>query len=402
MKNIKNPFLSAFIIINFLFPGLLSADIKAEFQQSYGYTDNLYVDTSYFESSYEISKLSLKYYPLPYLETKFQGDYTYYFQFIDLSNFSGTADFTLLPLKDDSKFLLYLNGGYTGRSYHKNLSDFNAGDFKFNLGLGYDPAPRIQLRTGFSYKNTNYNESEAPDEDEVSDTYDISRDTKSWEIFAGINFSIFGSNTLDLETGFEKMDLEYVSRPYDTIVSDLDTTIVPKDSLNPYKNPPVAGNYDAFYLSARYSRPLGNKFGFNIVYTYRKFFDIENMVLPRLPNEFLSPWVAFYEGESIAMNLKTFIIPHFTLNTGIGYWNKDFFITEVGVYSWNLDKNYWQIKDRKDEQYKFYIGIKRTFNFKTGISIDASLQFDYTENESTNRRYYYNSKGLTFGVIVKI
>lgn len=366
---------------------------KVEFQAGQGFTDNLFLDTNAVEDKYTTAKVSISTYQLSCLEVKLKNEYTYYANRYDLSNFKGDIGFTFLPLSDISAFSFYLNGNFGTQVYRVAYQHFSTDNYDLAAALGYTPYKALHLRTGWNFNYANYT-NELPDVvDTISidimpfppfDTtvatekkYGMAADNRNHEFYLGANYTFLGNNVMDLEGGYARKYLSYVERPDRTY-------------LKPEFDNFVDGKLGAYYFSARFSRPIGDKIGMQVSYITRGFKDDDEIVVPGISTEFLSPWASVYEGEAVTMTVKTFLVPGFITTTGAGYWDKDYLMTEQHIDDNDNQTPPVQIRDRHDYQSKVFLSIQRPFPLHMGTLIEPAIEIDYTDNHSTNDLYEYD------------
>lgn len=369
-----------------------SSETKIEFQAVIGRTGNLFFDSSSFSDTYSSARASIRFCPFSTLEVQLQNKYTYYAEEFGLSGFLGDIGITFIPTSDRSPFTTYIKGNFNSRTYRKDYRSYNVDNYDLSVSFGYSLSDASQLRAGFTFNSASYTNEESDDSGEelIRTTFDNSADNKSFEVFTGANITFPGSNAFDIELGYAFMNLEYVEPPEDRLF------------LNPNMDSLLEGTLRSFYISPRFSRSIGSKFGINITYTYRSFEDTENMVIPGISTEFLSPWAAVYEGQTITLSIKAFIIPSFIVTSGAGYWEKTYLKTEVE----NDDPRPFQppyvVGDREDDQWKAYLSIQRPFSFKTGFFFEPAAQLEYTDNESSSDRYTYDNLSAYVGITVRM
>lgn len=361
-----------------------AAQTKIEFQAAQGSTENLFMDTSKTDDSYTSAKASFKVYPLSNLEVNLKNEYTLYRNNIQLSNFKGDIGFTYLPLSYASPFSIYINGNFSSTDYRKQFQYFNVDYYDAYVSFGYSPIKTSQLRIGYTYNAAEYhNELKAePNNYGVLLTFDMMADNDTHELFAGgtYSFDFFGSNAIDVETGYSWKNLTYVTTP--------DTA--DRIFLNPNRDTLRDGQLKSFYISPRYSRPIGNKIGISLVYIYRSFKDPDIIAIPGGSTGFLSPWASVYEGQSITGIIKTFLVPNFILSGGVGYWDKNYLITEYALIDDRLSTPPFIFGDRHDYQWKYFLSIQRPFPLHSGTFIEPALQLDYTDNKSDISDFMYS------------
>ncbi len=347
-------------------------DLKLEFGLNGGYTSNLLTinDSSDVEDSYTTSSVKLIFYPVSSMEVILFGDYTYYSQQYNLNSLSKGIAFTFIPTKEHSQFSAYLSGGFSGQTYKDNLNAYNNNNFNLLASLGYNLSRTFSLRTGMLLESNSYLYSDVSDND-------------SYEIFAGTNFTLFGSNSIDIEGGYSSKKFSYI--PDTTGRMDLGLT----GSFDVYH---TRGDLNSFYLSPRFSRPIGSKTGLNLTFHHREFLNADNAVVLGSAVNFISPWGNIFEGQSYTISLKTIIIPKMIISSGLGYWKKAFLKTMVIT-----DYAIRFAEKRYDEQNRFFVILERPIYFKSGGALKPKLQIDLTHNNTTTRSMfnYYDYSGFS-------
>jgi hypothetical protein len=113
----------------------------------------------------------------------------------------------------------------------------------------------------------------------------------------------------------------------------------------------------------------------------------------------LSPWTSVWEGHSISLSLKSFLIPTVMLTTGIGYWDETFISTldDVLPYPDGGFLIYIIPVGRKDEQRKFYLQLQRPVSTPLGV-LQPNLRVDYVDNDSTNDLFDYFGFSISVGM----
>ncbi|MEW5924128.1 MAG: hypothetical protein AB1746_09085 [Candidatus Zixiibacteriota bacterium] len=373
-----------------------AAQTKIEFQAAKGFTDNLVQDTSSADDAYTSAKVSVKVYPLSGLEINLKNEYTLYRDLEQLSNFKGDIGFTYLPLGYSSRFSLYINGNFNSTVYRKQFQFYNVDNYDSYISFGFSPAAVSQFRIGWTYNNAKYsNELKAePNEYGILTTFDMMADNDTHELFVGgtQSFEFLGSNAFDFETGYSWKNLTYVTTP-DT--SD-------RIFLNPNRDTLKDGQLKSFYVSPRYSRSMGNKIGLSLIYIYRSFKNPDVMTIPGGSTGFLSPWASVYEGQSMTGILKTFVVPNFIVSGGVGYWDKDFLITEYALIDDRISTPPYIFRDRHDYQWKYFLSVQKPFPLRSGSLIEPALQIDYIDNKSDIPDYMYTNFSILAAVKIKM
>jgi hypothetical protein len=370
------------------------ANIKADIVGTSGYTSNLLGDSTEIEDSYYGIDANINFYPASPLEINLSNKYTYYSKYFKLSNFTGAAGFRLVPIRSDSRFMVFFAGRYASQVYrdsinvdNNNVTNISSNNDTYDLGLsiGYKFAATIHGRLGTSYNYLNYTDYEG-----------ANRNT--WKYFAGLNFTILGNNSIDLEAGYSIMDYRRFHDTLTLVVRMLDfgsqkaysDSILQDDKLH------------SFYLSPRLSRQIGSKLGFNITYLYRKFYDFADKRIYGLNSGFLSPWGSVYEGQSITATIKTYLLPGFTTNIGVGYWDKTFFksLENLAGPIYMLTPRF--LKFRRDYQTRLYLALTRPLKLSGGAILEPTLTYEYEKNKSTNGFYFYDKSSISLVLNLKI
>ncbi len=333
-------------------------DLGIEFNINRGFTSNLLTDSSDVEDSYTTSSLRLKMYPVSTLEVILFEDYSNYVNTSNLNGFSKGVSFTFIPTNQNSNLSSYLSVSFSGRTYKEDLRDFNNNSFKLITSNGYRLGKAFSVRTGVKLESTSYLYSNSPDKD-------------SYEIFVGTNFTLLGSNSFDIEAGYTGLRYSYIP----------DTTYMLTDSpTGSFDYFHVKGDLFSYYISPRFSRPIGSKTGISITFHHREFYNGDNAIVLGSAVNFISPMGNVFEGQSLTVALKTKLIPKMIISAGAGYWKKTFLKTMVLTDAYPAS----YAETRNDEQNRFFFTIERPIYFKSGTSLRPKLQIDIINNNTTS------------------
>ncbi len=347
--------------------GGLHADYGFEVQLGQNFTGNLLLDSSNLYDSYSNANISFDYYPLPYLKANLKTEYTYYSKLTGLGNLLGGGGITLIPTSAESPLSAYLSANFARRGYRKEFEIYNTDDYDVLTSFGYRLSPAVQLRTGISYKNMTYIESDVADKE-------------SYEIFTGANFTFLGTNSLDLEAGYSQAKSKFI----DSIILKLP----PDPTEIVWENE----NLKSFYISPRFSRRLGLKTGMNITFTYTEFLGDKDLKVMSYQTGFLSPWASVWEGNSVSVNLKSYLIPNMIVSVGGGYWNKTF----LKMFEYPD-----RFKTRDDDLSRYYLSISRPIATNSGLFFEPSLQVDISNCTSSHKLYDYSSYSIIAGLTIR-
>ncbi len=371
------------------------ADVKFEAGINNGYESNLIKDNNDIYDVYTTTSGRVYLYPVSFAEINGGVDYTYYSRTYRINDFTSGGEITLIPNLKDSPLIPYAKSSFYGSRYRAAYSGFNNNSGDMTAGLLYRAAGQMYFRMGGKYNQTSYVD---------NDIYD----QKSYEFFAGVNATILHNNTIDIEAGFGKAD-------YSSFREDLDPFAPNADIIDSIPDTfLVSKKLNSYYISPRFSRPLGAKTGLSITYTYRNFTNDKDGIVFGSSNENLSPWSSLWEGHSVTATIKTLFFTDAIVTAGLGYFEKHFLRTiEEGLTHINLI--YTQLDpQRHDYQTRFFLKIQRPIATRSGWFIEPSLSVEFVNNESTTKilrrdldempfddRYDYTDFSIFWGIILR-
>ncbi len=394
MKTNKAFTLSICVLILCLFvSGQTFAKIKLEFGTSTISSDNVYKDNRSYYDAYSTSVATVKAYPFSSLEVSVSGEQNTYREASGLSNLSGSFNLTFIPTKQASKFQLFFSGSIIGRTYHSDFQMIDNNYGEVNSFIGYQLRDNFFIKGGFSYRSTAYVNS---DDDHKLDM----------DFFLGANFAFLKNNTLDIETGLSLTNYSFKDAHLtgSARIPIGDHPILPYDEWWLKLIPDSRENLRIFFLSPRLSRPLGMRSGINLTYQYREFLNYNDGLLWGGETSFLSPWTTVWDGQSVTLNLKSYLIPNLILKTGLGYRDKTYPITSARYEEDETRKYGEAIREdfaRRDFETTGYLSINWPISFNSGLKIEPTLSVEYTENKSNKEIYKYDDMAITAGVSMK-
>ncbi len=365
---------------------LAMADVEFEVGLEGASTSNLLKDSSTQSDTYSTARASVDFYPVSMAEISLTGEYTTYTNFAGLANYLYGASVTLIPTPQSSRWTVRASGNYRNRDYREsnlevNTNEFNDTDYDGLLSIGYRLTQRLRVRTGVSFTASGYETEEV-------------NDRKRTDLFAGANLSLWGDNSLDLEIG-------YSTGPYDYVPASLYPPAIRPG--NEYSSL-VSGTLKSFYISPRFSRPLGNKTGLAVTFSHRSFVDADDSaIVYGYSTGLLSPWISDYEGNAVSAKIKTFLIPKVIVTAGAGYWEKDFLL----VLEQHIDPMLGPVlttlfaRERHDDQRRFFLNALLPMTLHSGLYLEPSLRLDYTNNSSTIPVYDYDDFSLVISMTVR-
>jgi len=356
------------------------AGSRLEFGTKAVYTSNLLTDSSSKADFYFTNNASVNFNPLPFVELNLNGLHKAHKETARYDTRMGGIGLTFIPIKEGSSLSLYSKVIFNGSRFGKSLENFNSNTFSVRTSAGYWFHEAVRLRLGFFYQDNAYTSSDV-------------MDRKSYEVYSGVNLTLFGANSLDIEAGFADAKYLYIS---------------PNDLHNPV-NPDVIdaalkfvtfseGHLESFYISPRFSRPIGSKSGMSITFTYKEFPSLEEGVVYGASTENLSPWAEVWQGRSISASFKTYLVPRTIVSAGIDYYSKSF----LKIHDDLNQVFYSKDTGRKDEQTKLSLSIKRPIAGILGFSGEPSLSIDWMNNTSSKLLYDCSAITINLGIKFRI
>ena len=358
------------------------ADYAFEVGLDGGHIGNLYLDANDVKDKYSTTRASLKYYPLSQMEMDLTGAYTYYRKELNLRNFLYSGKITFIPTSEESPLSVYLSGAYDNVQYKDTAqgvdNSLDNNNSRWMASVGYKLAPPAYIRVGSRLTATRYPNSE-----------DVDADHEKYELFAGINLSLFNVNSVDIEAGLGRIDFVFL---------DPDAEI-----YKPYGLPAdmLEGSLRSYYISPRFSRPLGSRTGLSISYTYRQFTNPEEVVIFGFATEFLSPWASIYKGSSITVKLKSYLIPRLVVTTGAGYWDKIYLTTLEKWINPLYGGEEWRRFVRQDYFTRLYISLQRPVSFGVSGMLEPTVTVDYSHNNSIDEDYDYSGTTVSVAIVYR-
>jgi len=358
-----------------------AADLRVEFSNSQGSTENLLDDSSKIFDTYTTSALRAAYYPLPSLEVSLSGENSYYRELTGLSGQTGQFGMTFIPLSDTSRLSLYLSGDVSGVRYHHEFSSFDNNSAEIEAAAGYAITDKLNARAGVAYSSTAYIGLDVP----------YKRD---FEVYWGGNVSFFGVGGLDIETGFARANYTYIVN--DTInYSPIILPIISPDSL-----PNAGADLWMYFVSPRLSGQIAPKTGLNVLFSRRNFQNYHRQIIYGFSTSYLSPWAGVWQGQEVSASLKSYLVPHIILTAGAGYWDKRFMKTAEEEHL------YWfqalRADARHDYQSRYFVNLQWPITTKSHLFIEPNIRLDYTENRSNKPLYYYDDFSVSGAITIRL
>lgn len=359
-----------------LFVAPTFAASRLEFGTKATYTSNLLADWSGTEDIYFTSDAAINFYPLSFLELNANGLLKSHRDQVKYDNRTGGLGMTLVaPMPGESPLAVHSEVLFNGSRYGQSLAQYCSNNLSVRAAAGYWVAKSVRVRLGLFHDQNAYLSS-----DEM--------DKQSYEAYCGVNLSFLGSNALDVEAGFAVAEYRYISpdgleKP-DIIDPDLQFVTFSE------------GHLESFYISPRYSRPVGSRSGIGFTFTYKEFPSLEEGVVYSASADNLSPWLEVWQGRSVSCSFKTYLVPRLVISTGFDYSSRSF----LRVLDDPEIVRYSKVPYRDDEQTKLNLSIQRPTSKILGLTGELSFSIDWTNN--TSSRVIYDYSGTTASVGFKL
>ena len=358
-------------------PLRLVENLEMELGLNTGYTGNLLNDVTKTDDRNITPSMALRYFPVSFLGISYESEYTYYSDTYRLSNYYGRLGISLIPTKAESAFTFYFNGSFDFRKYHQSTRSFDNDNIDLIASFGFRAADQLHFRLGYTFNANTY-------------IHASHSDLIKYETFAGGNWTMFGSNTIDLEIGYS---ITAYSAVIDTFMPPVIDTIYSGLKADDY----FSDTYLlAFYVSPRFSRSLGSKTGMSLEFNYQKFSNEDESVIIISEFEHISPFAGVTEGRSITLNLKTFLIKNAIVNTGAGYWYKSYLRMFDGPYE---STRIYLTEKRVDELSRWYVSLELPVPVGRTDLLKSTWTLDYYNNVSNFNQFDYHKWTFSTGLI---
>jgi hypothetical protein len=375
-------------------------NLAVETSLSSGSTSNLFSENGAQYCQFRGMSIDLDYSLFSFAQVNLAGEYTYYRQVSDLSNIRYAGGITLIPTSDSSRINLFLTGNVRDRRYRDvatdsgavNANEFTGREYDAMIGVGYNLARSVQLRTSLSFSSLGYDIEGVNDKETV-------------DAAIGGNITLLNRFSLDVELGYSTGRYQYIDpiKVWPSGIISSRSTIIPGEQYDIL----LEADLKSVYFSPRVSTTLGKKVGISLTYLVRNFQDHdETQTVYGYSSGWLSPWNTSYDGQAAVLNLKTYLVPRLIVSVDAGYWDKDYL--RVAEYeTWrsgpllregvNLDL----AGDRTDYRSRTAITLQMPLVHSAGYFLEPSLTFDYTDNRSTVPVYDYTNFSVSGGLTVR-
>ncbi len=363
-----------FLLSIFIPYSMVSAEIGFEFGASGGYTDNLFFDSSRINDSYVTPYISVNIYPTGSLEVAASGSYTAYRRTADLGSGLVGAGVTYIGYSDDNPFSIMLAGEMSARRYGDLYAEYDHNQGGASVALKYRLTDRICLKSGAAGSIKEYVNA-------------ITGNNRGFGMYAGVNASLPGDNSIDIESGF---DITH----FPDLVPELPQVMVPGWAPDDVQN-----RLPTYYYSIRASRPLAPHTGLSLEYAARHFVGDDDVVTYGLSIDNLSPWTAFWEGQAVSARIKSFIIPHMIVSTRLAY--RDISFMDALDFDIRTFVGNFGIRSRDDEQYLLNVSLLRPIATSGNGIATPSMNITFIDNHSTHPLYEYTSVSVSLNVNIE-
>jgi hypothetical protein len=318
----------------------------------------------------------LKIYPSSSVEISLGGQYSAYSDVSDLSTLYGSANIAYVKADLESPLSVYLSTGVSGLDYGQIYSVYDHLQFGASAALRYAVSPKVHVTIGGDLLISDYANAETGDNRGVG-------------IYGGINAGFGGVNTINIEAGGEVTEFTGLDNLFG-------------NGGGPWSDfPELENKLQTIYGSARFSRPLGEHTGIGVEYAFRSFVGDDDVVTYGLSLDNLSPWTAFWEGQAVSANIKSYLLPGFILTAAFQYRYAEYMdALETDDIMGPETADDLSLRSREDDRYQGTFGLSRPISLRAGGIITPSLTITYTDNVSSLTFYDYSSLAVSASVNV--
>jgi hypothetical protein len=390
------------VLLTFLAALLLAANAAAidnvdfELNLSGNRTSNLVDDSSETYDGYFVNSARLNLYPIPFGEILVKGEYSYYNRTEAIRNYMLGAGLSVIPIGDTAGTAVQLSFDFETRDYESDSLNFNTtDDWTITTAVGHRLRPTTHIRGGVTFRKKHYSGSDVDDKN-------------TFEIFTGVNLSMFGSSSLDIEAGVILGNLVYV----DHIRYLEESSFPPPRAIRPgqYYSDSAAsdGSLSELWIAPRYAFRVAEHTGISLSLFHRSFMHLPDNSAIYGFSVTTSPWSNEYEGNGVTLMVKSYIVPRLILSGGLGYFDRRYIDHLEKVNLNPLDPDVRQltiprsVMPREDEQFKGYLAFQLPFTDRRGLFVEPQLQLEYTDNSSTISVYEYTDWTVSLGLTVRL
>ncbi len=357
-----------------------AANLRWEFGERTVYTNNLFhaVDTATDRATegvvdrYITANSEIKFYPLKFVELNLNGEVSAYSETKGFDPGVAGVGLTVVPTREMTPLTLYFSGSFDGRRYGDRFGQFDVNTLSLKAAAGYWVNQVARLRFGLAYSDNAYLATDADDR-------------TSYQFSTGVNFSVLGSNAIDIEVGV-------VTARYTFLPSDENEIIDRYLKLVTFAD----GDLVQYWISPRFSRPIGPRSGLSVTFTYQEFPSLEDGVVLGSGFESLSPWASIWRGRGVQVDFKSYAVPHMIVTAGVGYRDKSTLRIHEG------ESLMREVIARYDEETKLNLNLQRPIVWKSGLIGEPSLNIEWTNNVSSKRQYDYSGLMVSVGLKFKL
>jgi len=358
----------AIIFLMILVPAIttpiMAAETSVGLGMTGGFTDNLFADSGKIHDSYTTPYFSLSIYPSASLELAANASYTAYTRIPDLGSFLAGGSISYILADDSNPLSLLAVGELSTRRYGDLYSDYDNIHAGASLTIHYRILPQAFLKGGAALTSNEYVNA-------------VSGSNRGYGIFAGLTTTLPGNNSLDIESGYDLTQ-------FPNLAGDVSRRMGMRTT-----DPSTEEDLQTFYYSLRLSRPLASHTGIGVSYAARRFVGDNTALTYGLTLDNLSPWMAFWEGESITADLKTYVIPNFIVSPSAEYRDLSF----MDALETTGDESY--IRSRADLRTSVSLSVARPIVIQPGTILQPTVVGGYISNNSTDPLYDYDTFSIS-------
>lgn len=348
------------------------AEIITDISLGGGHQGNLFNDSLSAGDSYTTFGATVRIYPSSSTEISVHGLYNAYSSTKDLSNRLSGASITMIPTGEQSSLTLMLSGEISQKRFGDLFSLYDKKNLITTALISYRLASALLFKSRASYSTNVYDNSEY-------------NSNHSVELAGGINFTLFGANSLDAEATVSKRKFDKM--PVDAV-----------DSPNGnFRGMDESEEFSIIDYSFRYSRPMGKRTGVNIVLARRLLRYSSYRPIAGYSIDYLSPWSELWHGAGISAGLKHHFAGQVTLTIQGELVNKSY----VDAIEYDIDgSEEYQLTSREDTNLNIQASLSKSISAGKGTRFIPVAKIVYAHNNSSHGFFSYDA--LSMSIILNL
>lgn len=330
-------------------------------------TNNLLLDSTHSADWINALDLHARYYPFSTTEIGVVAEANRYSEFTQADNVRASLGIMQMLARRKGQARCFLELRVDGRRYGSegeilDNSTFS-GTVAWTSDAGHSPSFRAGLRSHYvDYPNASY--------------------ANNWqaEAYGGVNFTLFGSHSFDLEGGFALIGLKALDTPFGA---------VDPNNLQAYL---IDTGLTTVYISPRWSHPLGARSGVSLQYTHRYPIRGRGLVLYGFSSGYLSPWASAFYGPEFTLKVRTLATSPLIMDMGVSYAHR-YYLYILDDFSAPTAGVEW----RSDDHGMAFLSTRLPMRFLANTKLEANVTLQFAINESSLAFYTFREAVASIG-----